>query len=270
MSLSPVLHTVLITGASSGIGYELAQRYLKQGSRVLALARSEDRLTALAEQFPRQCIPVRVDLADAEDCARAGEWIRQQVQHLDLAILNAGTCEYVDVNNLSREPFDKVMAINWQGTVNSLLFCLPLLLNKPLLPNKELRNTNSQNKRAQLVGISSMASILPMPRSQAYGSSKVALEYLFNSLRVDLAGEPIDITVVRPGFVKTPLTDRNDFPMPFAQSVEEAANNIMKGISKRHWLVQFPWPLVWLMNLIASFPMRVQVWLLQKISRTSH
>lgn len=252
-------YTVLITGASSGIGYELALRYLEQGRRVVALARSEERLAQLTKQFPERCLAVKVDLSDVDDSQRAGEWITQQVQHLDLAILNAGTCEYVDVNHLSREPFDKVMAINWQGTINSLLFCLPLL-----------RKKNSQAQRAQLVCISSMASILPMPRSQAYGASKVAVEYLFNSLRVDLVGEPIDITVVRPGFVKTPLTDRNDFPMPFAQTTSEAADNIMKGINKRQWLVQFPWPLAWLMNSIACLPLRVQVWLLQKISRTSH
>lgn len=259
MNATPAPYTVLITGASSGIGYELALRYLEQGGRVVALARSQERLAQLTKQFPERCLAVTVDLSDAEDSKRAGEWINQQVQYLDIAILNAGTCEYVDVNHLAREPFDRVMAINWQGTINSLLFCLPLL-----------RKKNSQSQRAQLVGISSMASILPMPRSQAYGASKVAVEYLFNSLRVDLANEPIDITVVRPGFVKTPLTDRNDFPMPFAQTTAEAAENIMTGINKRNWLVQFPWPLVWLMNSIACLPLRAQVWLLQKISRTSH
>lgn len=258
MNATPAPYTVLITGASSGIGYELAMRYLERGERVVALARSAERLAKLTKQFPEHCLAVTVDLSDAEDSKRAGEWIKQQVQYLDVAILNAGTCEYVDVAELSRDPFDRVMAINWQGTINSLLFCLPLL-----------RNKKSQAEKAQLVGISSMASILPMPRSQAYGASKVAVEYLFNSLRVDLASEPIDITIVRPGFVKTPLTDRNDFPMPFAQTTAEAADNIMKGINKRHWLVQFPWPLVWLMNSIACLPLRAQVWLLQKISRTS-
>lgn len=258
MNPTSASYTVLITGASSGIGYELALRYLAQGARVLVLARSEERLAELVKKFPEQCLAVKVDLSCADDSQRAGEWINQQVQHLDLAILNAGTCEYVDVNNLAHEPFDKVMAINWQGTINSLLFCLPLL-----------QKNNSQLARAQLVGISSMASILPMPRSQAYGASKVAVEYLFNSLRVDLVSEPIDITVVRPGFVKTPLTDRNDFPMPFALSAAEAADRIIRGISKRHWLVQFPLPLVWLMNSIAWLPLRMQVWLLQKISRTS-
>jgi len=269
MNATAAPYTVLITGASSGIGYELAVRYLERGSRVLVLARSEERLTQLTKQFPNLCVAVKVDLSDAEDSKRAGDWINQQVQYLDLAILNAGTCEYVDVKDLSRDPFDKVMAINWQGTINSLLFCLPLLRNKKLR-NQKLENKKSETENAQLVGISSMASILPMPRSQAYGASKVAMEYLFNSLRVDLVGEPIDITLVRPGFVKTPLTDRNDFPMPFAQTTAEAAEKIIKGISKRYWLVQFPWPLVWLMNSIACLPLRAQVWLLQKISRTSH
>lgn len=254
MTFNPATYTVLITGASSGIGYELALRYLKQGARVLALARSEDRLATLVEQFPGQCLPVKVDLANAEDSQRAGEWINQQVQYLDLAILNAGTCEYVDVNHLTRDPFDKVMAINWHGTINSLLFCLPLL-------------RRNKSPRAQLVGISSMASILPMPRSQAYGASKVAVEYLFNSLRVDLVSEPIDITIVRPGFVQTPLTQRNDFSMPFVQTAAGAAEKIIQGIHKRKWLVQFPWPLVLIMRTIAIFPLHIQVWLLQKISR---
>lgn len=250
-------YTVLITGASSGIGYELALRYLKRGNRVLVLARSQEKLAQLTQQFPEHCLAVKVDLSNAEDAQRAGEWINKHINHLDLAILNAGTCEYVDVNNLSHEPFDKVMSINWQGTINSLLFCLPLL-----------RKKHSQEQRTQLVGISSMASVLPMPRSQAYGASKVAVEYLFNSLRVDLANEPIDITVIRPGFVKTPLTDRNDFVMPFSQTTAEAADIIMKGIGQRRWLVQFPWQLVWPMNFIACLPLRAQVWLLQKISRS--
>jgi short-subunit dehydrogenase len=256
MNSSSTPFTVLITGASSGIGYELALGYLQQGARVFVLGRAADKLAQLEEKFPAQCLPVSVDLSDAQDSQRAGEFINRNTQHLDLAILNAGTCEYVDVANLSLEPFEKVMAINWQGTINSLLFCLPLL-----------RRGNEQNKRAQLVGISSMASILPMPRSQAYGASKVAVEYLFNSLRVDLVNEAIDITIVRPGFVKTPLTQRNDFAMPFLQTTTVAANKIMRGIKKRKWLVQFPLPLGLLMNSIAVLPLRLQVWLLQKISR---
>lgn len=246
--------TVLVTGASSGIGRELAHCYLAQGAKVFVLARSAANLAELENEFPQSCIPIIVDLADDADACRAGEQIAAQTARIDIAILNAGTCEYVDVYQMDLEPFDKVMAINWRGTINSLLFCLPLLRNKP---------------GSQLVAVSSMASILPMPRSQAYGASKVALEYLFNSLRVDLVNDAIDITIVRPGFVTTPLTARNDFPMPFAVDVATAAKKIIVGIAQRKWIVAFPWPLVWAMNFISWLPLRLQTKLLQKLSRSS-
>jgi short-subunit dehydrogenase len=115
--------------------------------------------------------------------------------------------------------------------------------------------------------VSSMASLLPMPRSQAYGASKIALEYLFNSLRVDMAQEPIDITVIRPGFVKTPLTDRNDFDMPFAMSAEKAVSIMVSGIARRDWMIQFPLPLVLIMRTLAFMPLKIQTWVLQKLSR---
>lgn len=250
---------VLVTGASSGIGHELARMYLNQGATVFVAARSADALASLANEFPKTCVALPVDLTDEADAKRAGSKLASITDYLDLAILNAGTCEYVDVRNMHTEPFTKVNAINWMGTVHSLVFCLPLL-----------RNAKIYGRSAQLVGVSSMASLLPMPRSQAYGASKVAIEYLFNSLRVDLAGEDIAITLVRPGFVKTPLTDRNDFAMPWLMEVDEAAKKIQRGIAARKWLVQFPWPLVMVMTLISYLPMAVQISLLKKISRTSH
>jgi short-subunit dehydrogenase len=254
MSASTAQLTVLVTGASSGIGRELARHYLQQGARVFVLARSTDGLMALVDAYPLSCVAITVDLTNDMECLNAGKTISAQTEYLDIAILNAGTCEYIDVNHLTIEPFDKVMAINWRGTVNSLQFCLPLLRKR---------------KGSQLVGVSSMASILPMPRSQAYGASKVAIEYLFNSLRVDLARDSVDISVVRPGFVKTPLTARNDFPMPFAVDSETAVKKIIQGISKRKWIIAFPWQLVWIMNFIALLPLKLQTRLLRRMSRNS-
>lgn len=246
--------TILVTGASSGIGRDLARYYLAQGDKVLVLARSADSLSELVTAHPENCIAVPVDLSNDADCLRSASIIAQHTDHLDIAILNAGTCEYVDVNRFSLEPFDKVMAINWRGTLNSVQFCLPLLRKR---------------KGAQLVGVSSMASILPMPRSQAYGASKAALEYVFNSLRVDLVNDGIDISIVRPGFVKTPLTARNDFPMPFAIDSETAVKKIVQGIAARKWIIAFPWQLVWLMNTVSCLPLKWQTVLLQKLSRNS-
>jgi short-subunit dehydrogenase len=144
-----------------------------------------------------------------------------------------------------------------------LMFCLPLLRNA------DSSQQVQQRRRAQLVGISSMASVLPMPRSQAYGASKVALEYLFNSMRVDMAYDAIDITLVRPGFVKTPLTERNDFAMPFAITAATAAEKILYGVGKRKWLVQFPWPLVVVMQTLSLLPLKIQIAVLKKLSRHS-
>jgi short-subunit dehydrogenase len=247
---------ILITGASSGIGLALATHYLKAGHKVLALARHTELLDELRAAYPSTCIPVRVDLTNRENCVSVASWIENEIGYLDMAILNAGTCEYVDVQHLSAEPFDKVMAINWQGTINTLVFALPLL-----------RKATAQGKTAHLIGVSSMASLLPMPRSQAYGASKVALEYLFNTLRVDLAKEPITISIVRPGFVKTPLTDRNDFAMPWMLNPEQAVQKIVKGIARRKWIIQFPWPLVCLMRFVACLPLVWQTKLLQQLSR---
>lgn len=250
--------TILITGASSGIGYELAKAYLQQGECVIVLARSQNNLNSLVERFPETCIAVAVDLTDKDSALAAGKTIAECVGSIDIAILNAGTCEYVDAKAFSLEPFEKVMAINWQGTLNTLVFALPLLRKAAV---------ESGGKCAQLVGVSSMASLLPMPRSEAYGASKVALEYLFNSLRVDLGKENIHISIVRPGFVKTPLTDRNDFAMPFIITPAQAAEKIIKGIGARKWIIQFPWPLVAIMRAISWLPMCWQTSLLQKISR---
>ncbi len=248
--------TILITGASSGIGYELAKAYLIEGHKVIVLARSQNSLNSLAEAFPDTCVAISVDLADKDAAMNVGRTIAERFSGLDVVILNAGTCEYVNAKAFSLEPFEKVMAINWQGTLNTLAFALPLL-----------RFTAAEGKGAQLVGVSSMASLLPMPRSEAYGASTVALEYLLNSLRVDLNGENIHITIVRPGFVKTPLTDRNDFAMPFIMTPAQAAKKIIKGIKAHKWIIQFPWPLVAIMHFISWLPLCWQTFLLQKITR---
>ena len=245
--------TIFITGASSGIGYALTKLYLAQGHRVVALARQMETLEALRQSYPDSCIPVRVDLTQAAAVEQLAADLPARIGGVDLAILNAGTCEYVDIHHLQASPFEQVMAVNWRGFVNSLLLAMPLL-----------RLQLQQRAQVHLVGVSSMASILPMPRSQAYGASKVAMEYMLNSLRVDLQQEPIAISIVRPGFVQTPLTARNDFPMPWSLTAEEAAEKIARGIARKQWLIEFPWPLVWLMHTIARLPLAWQTWLLQK------
>jgi len=249
--MSAAAQWVWITGASSGIGEALARHLLQEGRQVIVSARSRDKLERLARQFPENCHILAVDLADRAGLEAAREALGAINGHLDAVVLNAGTCEYIDVKAFDGALFEPVMAINILGTANTLELALPMLRASP--------------NRAQVVGVGSMVTLLPLTRSEAYGASKAAMEYLMNSLRVDLAPEGIDVTLVRPGFVKTPLTDRNDFDMPFLIEAEEAAQHIARGMDRRKLCVQFPWKLVWSMRLISWMPLAWQTKLLQKM-----
>ncbi|WP_347331400.1 SDR family NAD(P)-dependent oxidoreductase [Marinimicrobium locisalis] len=242
---------IWVTGASSGIGAALARRLLQEGHRVIVSARSSDKLAALAEAFPQRCYPLAVDLTRRESVEQAATALKEINGYLDSVVINAGTCEYIDIKRFDARPFATVMNINVIGSANTVELALPLLRASP--------------NRAQVVGVGSMASVLPLTRSEAYGASKAAMEYFMHSLRVDLAPEGIDVTLVRPGFVKTPLTDRNDFEMPFLVEAEDAAKAIAKGMKKRRLIVQFPWQLVWTMRLINWLPLGWKTGLLKKM-----
>jgi NAD(P)-dependent dehydrogenase (short-subunit alcohol dehydrogenase family) len=172
--------------------------------------------------------------------AEAKEKLNILTDSLDIVILNAGTCEYLDLPQFDPQLFHRVFATNVQGAVNSLSIALPLL------------RKNARGLR-QIVAVSSLSSLLPLPRAEAYGASKAALDYLFTSLRIDLVTSNIDVTLVQPGFVETPLTAKNDFHMPGLISSTRAAAEILWAIEKRKKLHRFPrrlaWPLIMLRNL---------------------
>lgn len=253
MAMTELPLKIWVTGASTGIGAALARKLLQQGNEVIVTARNLANLQPLLKEFPERCKAVVVDLSDKEALVAAEKSLNDQVGYLDTLIINAGTCEYVDVKHFNSESFATVMDINFTGAVHTLELALPFLRRSPNQP--------------YILGVSSMATVLPMPRSEAYGASKAALEYLLESLRVDLAAEGIDVSIVRPGFVKTPLTDRNDFAMPFIQTPQQAADEIAYGMARRKWIIQFPWQLVSIMTLCSWLPMRWQTALLKKMSR---
>jgi len=135
----------------------------------------------------------------------------------------------------------RVMDVNYFGAVNTLAVALPLLRKAP-------------NHQAHVVAMGSLASVVPFTRAQAYGASKAALRYFFDSLRIDLADENISVTVVQPGFVDTPLTAQNNFSMPFMLSVQKAAAIIINRLEKKPRTVRFPRRLAWLLLLAAHVP----------------
>ncbi|MFB2858980.1 SDR family NAD(P)-dependent oxidoreductase [Aeromonas hydrophila] len=232
---------VLITGATSGIGFQLALDYRRAGWQVWGCGRDGERLLALGRHG---ITPLQFDGRDASAVNEAAA----SLPRVDLVILNAGNCEYMDVaEGFDGALFARVIETNLVATGHSLAAFLPLL-----------------GAGGRLAIVSSSVSWLPLPRAEAYGASKAALDYLADTLRLDLAGKGIGVTLIRPGFVQTPLTAKNDFPMPCLVTVEEASRAIMAGLIAGRHQIHFPRRFIWLLRLLGALP--VGLWL--RLGRT--
>lgn len=235
---------ILITGASSGIGKQLATDYLAAGHEVYCCGRNQKALQEIKDQFPESASILNFDVDSLDSC---GEKL-DSLQSMDLVILNAGTCEYIDANNFDARVFARVMRVNIEGTANCLQYLIPRV--KP-------------GGSIALMGSSS--SFLPLPRAEAYGASKAAIQYLAQTLRISLNAANINVSYIAPGFVETPLTDRNDFPMPMRVNVNYASAHIRKELEKGAWLIHFPWNFTWLLKVVGILPTRIQHYLIMKV-----
>lgn len=223
--------TILITGGTSGIGLALFNKYVANGDKVIVCGRDQKKLALLSDRAFKTCL---FDLNNPEA-------IESQLQHigeLDMVILNAGDCRYIDsAKQFDGKLFTDIISTNLSSLGWLLQFTLPQI-----------------NRGGQVVFVSSSATILPFPRSEAYGASKAGMDYLANSLRLDLLKEDIAVTLVHPGFVKTPLTDKNNFSMPFLITSEEAASRIVEGVKKRKQYLHFPKRLTLALKLFSFIP----------------
>lgn len=210
---------VLVTGATSGIGEALVTQYSNKNHTVIACGRNPEKL-AILRQNNQTCETLQFDITNEKQIKYAAE----EVSQLDIIIFNAGDCLYID----DVMKFDADLFAN---IINTNLIALGYLV-KHFLPKV--------NKGGQIVFISSIASQLPFPRTEAYGASKAGVDYFANSLRLDLMSHDISVTLVHPGFIKTPLTDKNDFPMPFMLTANEAATRIHQGVKARKDYLHFP------------------------------
>jgi short-subunit dehydrogenase len=223
--------TILITGATSGIGEALFQRYCKNNDQVIACGRNEKKLAAIKSKALQTCL---FDITLKEEVAAQAK----QVGELDILILNAGNCRYID----NAKQFDGKL---FADVITTNLTALgPLLEN--FLPKVK--------SGGQVVFVSSSATLMPFPRSEAYGASKAGMDYLANSLRLDLVKNDISVTLVHPGFIKTPLTHKNDFYMPFLLTSDEAAERIFKGVNAKKDYLHFPKRLTLLLKLLSYLP----------------
>ncbi len=209
---------IVITGATSGIGRQLAIDYHNQGHRVWALGRNKQELNTLQQKG------LSTDRLDITDREAVLHWF-SAMDNIDLLICNAGNCEYIDLPAFDSALIERIMRIN----VNSVAFCIEAAL--PLL-----RNSDSPH----LAVMGSSSAWLPLPRAEAYGASKAAVAYMVKTLAIELRREEIAVSLISPGFVATPLTERNDFPMPFLVSVERASRYIRDGLAKKRPEIHFP------------------------------
>lgn len=226
-----------VTGASSGIGAHVALALAAAGWTVLASARRAESLAELAAQAsgPGRIVPLALDVTDAAGVKAA------LAAHgpVALAILNAGTYRPDEAKDLDPALFAATIDVNLMGVVNALAAVLPGMIAR---------------RRGHLAIVSSVAGYRGLPRSLSYGASKAALINLAESLKLDVERYGIKTQLVCPGFIKTPLTDRNDFPMPFLMPVERAAARLVAGLKGNGFQLTFPRRFTWPLLLLRRFP----------------
>jgi len=238
---------VWITGGTKGIGAALARLYHADGDNVIVSARSQ----------PDNSVGTFIPL-DASSRASVEQTMAELASTsptVDIAILNAGNCVYMNSLTFNASDAIELMQVNFSAN---------LVIIEKILP--QLRKTVAIKGSAKLVLVSSSISYLPLPKSGAYAATKAALTALGEALRYDLANEKIDLHIVSPGFVDTPLTQKNDFSMPFLVNSDDAAAKIKKAIAKGTLDISFPKRLIWILHAIDFLPARLKTKLLAKIS----
>lgn len=264
------MKSVWIVGASSGIGESLAIEYANKGFRVFISARTAKKLEVLANNYnnvkgetysintpvntPKLgvLIPLPMDVTDEYSIGVAVHQIKNSTDKIHKVIINAGTCEYIDDPHIDLNLMRRVLETNVFGAVQVSNYALPLL---------------GHNEQPQLVFVSSSVTYQALPRAHAYGSSKAALRYFAECLKVGVQKQGVDVRVVSPGFVKTPLTDKNDFNMPFMISSDEAAKRIIKGLNGTKFDIHFPKRFTLILKAFSWLPDNIRFNLLGKITK---
>lgn len=243
--------TMLITGATGGIGGALARLYAEPGRTLILQGRDEARLAELARQCQERGAEVEAVGLDFRDTDRLRAWLEEAAGRfdVDLAILNAGVTNSVGQGE-TWEAIRSLVEINLLATLAAVTALLPSLRRRG---------------RGQIALVSSLAAWYGMPITPAYGASKAALKNYGEALRGWLAPEGITVSVVMPGFVKSAMSDRFPGPKPFMMSPEQAALRIKRGLDRKQARIAFPLLLDIGMRGLALLPARWSDWIMGRL-----
>lgn len=240
---------IWITGASSGIGRALAEKFAKENWKVAISARRESLLKEIAQHENISSFPLDVTDDDSVDVTFSN--ILKEFKDLDLCVFCSGTYDPKLEKEINKEQIKKVMNINFFGILNCI---------------KAVEKYFKNKKDGHISIVSSIAAYRGLPNSSAYGPSKSALTNLTESLYFDFKKYNVRISLVSPGFIKTPLTDKNEFPMPFIKSPEFAANKMYNGLVKSTaFEINFPKELTIAFKLLRILPYRLYLFLIDKL-----
>ena len=231
---------IFITGASSGIGQALAEHYAKEGAIIGLAARRQDLLNTLQDSLTTETMTYALDVRDAEALAGAANDFISRCGAPEIVIANAGvSAGTLTENRDDIKTFKGVIDINLLGMVHTF---------QPFIESMK------QAGKGSLVGIASVAGIRGLPGAGAYSASKAAVIAYLESLRVELSINGIHVTTIAPGYIKTPMTDINEYAMPFLMAPEVAAKKFAQAIAKKKRFIVIPWQMGWLARLMRFLP----------------
>jgi short-subunit dehydrogenase len=242
---------IWIIGGSSGIGKAVALELARKNYDVIISSRNSSILEEVSKQSSNLQY-ISFDASIKNEFLQAAEKVKALWGYIDIVFLNAGTCEYIDSTNFSSAPFERMFKNNFFSMVYGVEASLPLL---------------RESKSPMIIGMSSTVAFLGLPRASAYSSTKAAIKNFLESLRVDLIPEKISVSIVFPGFVKTALTDLNDFSMPGLMSAEKAAAIIVKGIENKKANIIFPFWFSIILKIISFLPSKFQANLVYNLTK---
>lgn len=253
---------VMITGASSGIGRGLALEFARRGAKIGLVARRKEVLDELVTEIHSkrngdgaagnaEVLVIAGDVQDRESMRAAATQLHSQFGQIDMLIANAGIGVTNDGAKLDAEKFANVINVNVIGASNSAAAVLPEMVTRG---------------SGHLVVISSLAAYRGLPKSAAYCASKAAVSAMFESLRLDLKPRGIDVTIIHPGFIKTPLTAGRQARLPWLQELDAAVKKIVRAIEARKKSYAFPWQLAMIVRAGMILPNFIYDWISRRNS----